>query len=65
MEVEVKQGDIVIIRNKNLPYNENEKIGEVIDLSDTTAIVRTKTKVDKYLKRDLTVLVKKVPDPNV
>ena len=65
VEVEVKQGDIVIIRNKNLPYNENEKIGEVIDLSDTTAIVRTKTKVDKYLKRDLTVLVKKVPDPNV
>ena len=63
--VEVNPGDVVIIRNRNLPFGEIEKIGEVKSITNSTAIVRTKTKTDSYLKKDLTVLVKKVPDPNV
>ena len=61
IDVEVSPGDVVIIRNKNLPFGECEKIGEVLNTTSTTAIVRTKTKTDSFLKKDLTVLVKQVP----
>jgi hypothetical protein len=62
IEVEVKPGDVVIIRNKNLPFGDCEKIGEVKSITNSTAIVRTKTKTDSYLKKDLTVLVQGNPD---